>query len=807
MKIAYNPAIINLFPSKYLPMAENRKFSRRDFLKLASITGIGAGIAACAPTPVKDALLNPLPSATPFADNKPRYVVTPEYSQFTTDGAWASVFTKLGASFQKELGLLEKTIPDPFIRNRVAEVLIGNRIASMKGGDLSMYSMLLESGKVIGMEACADSRLICRTSFFSASEGATVISEQRSLGAAPRVFDKGINVSILATHANTCNETGGCGALAALAELEKGSKGYNELVKHVSPDTIKIIQQSLHNASPDEQAVIGAKIQALINAQAHGTGHITVAVKMGHADGSMTILGAFDQNGKAVSIPQIVQEYVAFNTKSPLMVDPKLAAGQAPVESVLNATRFPTVKLMDGLAEQPGHTFKISVRPQTGDSRQLLDVLAIDEGVAAANYPLAHPQWGKIQWVFGRSPEELALMRQRLLTSDKMWGFLGRQGVMVEALVDDSGKIVSLNVTQLAKIPKGAQNIDALKKIGIANVEVTLSQKTFAEAELVTREATAANASKWRSVFDNLKKMGKVGLKILQPLFNAGMYVSMIDAYKDISDMDMVYDTHALGMTPTKDGRNAFGGGLDNGGVISTAQYNTSLKEKPNIEPLMRNGNFGTTYTQEQFADSYFGLVNDYLTEASASGGNTIIGSKNQNSKFLGVSLGDLNKVGKVLAFDHIDPTDGPNTHKKYVKAGPPLIFLPMPVETSFSPKNWDLTKEGIRKQPFMVVNSETGEFLTTVTPGEMIVPVVSLSPRNPAIKVIYFIHMKSDGEGRITVKAVGYKEEPIKVGDISQHDIVSMSGSIPVGEDSMFGIVYKSSLPITRYLFPFSQT
>jgi hypothetical protein len=762
---------------------EVKRFNR----KLVINSLLAASIAACSVLPptsrassvpvdgTRTAL--PLPSPTPFTDNSPKYIATPEYGRFTTDGAWLSAYSKLGTAFQTKLGMLEKTIPDPFIRNRVAEILISNRIASMKDGSLSAYNMLLASGRVIGMEACSDSRIVCSTSFFSSSQGATVISEQRALGAAPRIFDKGINISILATHANTCNETGGCGALAALADLEKGSRGYYELAKHVSPDTIKVIQNSLHRADPEEQAVIGAKIQAMINANAHGTDHITVAVKMGHADGSMMILGAFDQNGNPVPVPQVVREYVAFNSKSPLAINPALAAGQAPVESVLNSTRIPTVELMDKLAKDPGHTFKISVRPQTGDPRQILDIVTIDDAVAAANYPLAHPQWGKIQWIFGRTPEETALIREKLLTSDKMWNFLGRNGVVVEATVDDAGQIVSMKVTQLAKLSDKARSVEALKKIGTTNVEVALSQKTFTEAELLVTETSAAKAFKWKPVIDNLKKMGRVGLKVLnalQPLFNAGFYISMIDAYKELSDMDMVYDTHALSMTPTKDGKNAYSGGLDNGGIISTDQYNALLKEKPNIEPLMRNGNFETTYTQEQLAASYFGLISEYMTEISSSGGNMTIGSKNPNSEFYGVSLSDLMKVGKMLVFDHIDPTDHPNNHKKYAKTGLPLVFLPLPVETSFSPMHWDLSREGINKHQFIVINTETGEFLTTAAPGEMIVPVESLSPRNSAVRVTYFIYMKSDGEGRITVRVAGYKEAPIKA-DSSEDRIVSM--------------------------------
>lgn len=117
-----------------------------------------------------------------------------------------------------------------------------------------------------------------------------------------------------------------------------------------------------------------------------------------------------------------------------------------------------------------------------------------------------------------------------------------------------------------------------------------------------------------------------------------------------------------------------------------------------------------------------------------------------------------------------------------------------MPVETSLSPKHWDLTKEGIRKQPFMVLNPETGEFLTTVTPGEMIVPVESLSPRNPAVKVTYFLHMKSDGEGRITVKAAGYKEES-KTGTLSG-DKIAESDSIPVV--GLFGHIFPKKEPVS---------
>ena len=266
------------------------------------------------------------------------------------------------------LEIITKAIPDKQIRTLVAETLVNNRLGSSPGKRLELSKKLIDSGRGIGGNFCGDSRVVCNTVFYSASEGSAIAtSEKRALGAAPSVFNKGINVSILATHCNSISDPSGCGALAGLAELENAG-GYQKLRAHnISDDTIKLLQSSLRSPDPDIQAVAGAKIQALINANAHGTGHVAVAVRMGHADGSMQILGAYNELGQPVGVPDVVKEFVAFNSNSPIGVNSKdLSLGQAPPQFAMNSTRFNIQDLMGKQAATPGDTFKITIQSDTG---------------------------------------------------------------------------------------------------------------------------------------------------------------------------------------------------------------------------------------------------------------------------------------------------------------------------------------------------------------------------------------------------------------------------------------------------------
>lgn len=762
-------------------MLEHKKnFTRRDVLRVAGLIGLGAALSACGVD------ITP----TPYFDNRPSYPPTPTYKDFASSAVWAKVLESFSPGLSSNLEIITKAIPDKQIRVLVAETLVNNAFASSPGKRLELSKKLIDSGRGIGGNFCGDSRVVCNTVFYSASEGSAIAtSEKRALGAAPSVFNKGINVSILATHCNSIGDPSGCGALAGLAELENAG-GYQKLRAHnISDDTIKLLQSSLRSPDPDIQAVAGAKIQALINANAHGTGHVAVAVRMGHADGSMQILGAYNELGQPVGVPDVVKEFVAFNSNSPIGVNSKdLSLGQAPPQFAMNSTRFNIQDLMGKQASTPGNTFKITVQSDTGGASKLLNVAEIDRGVAAIQYPMAHEKWGKLQWLFGRSPEELALMRERLMMNDGTWKYLANRGIIVEALVDDSGKITgTLRITNLSKLPEKIKAIEELKLLTPTTYEIVLSQKTLAEAKIVVDEAGAARGAKFAVVIEKLKELTKIGFKILKfvdPVFNAALIAGAFDVVKKINGWDGVYSSHSTEWTTDRKGKKATGD-LNNGGALSTAEYQGLLKKYPHADPYMVSGRYGAIYTNDQLATSFHGLIKDYQLDVTQ-GGDTVNGSTNPSSKFYGVPVTDVERAGKILLFGYEEPA----THvpKNYSKVGKPLIFLPLPNKTAYSSNHYEYTDDGIKKHTMVIYNPDTKEFISPHLPGEMIVPVESIAPLNEKVRVIYYLHLKSDGEGRIIINPVGYKEEQIKTSALPKSYFAS-SGSTKV--DGLFGYVF----------------
>lgn len=742
--------------------------TRRAFLKVAGLSALAAATGCKAER---------LVGGTP---DRPQFVATPTFEEFGY-APWLSAFSRLNPELTSNLSALDNAVPDPLVKARIAEVLVDNYLASQPGEVLDKFRILKEAGQVYGSNMCGDSRIICKTIYSVADSGRVaegftdVVSiEQRSLGAAPRIFDPGINISLLATHCNSLTDPTGCGALAALAKLKEPG-GADFLVQHgIDEATIAEIKRTLTYAMPDEQAIIAAKIQAMANAKAHGTGHITVATKIGH-DGSWQIIGAFDETGQSVQVPALIKDVVAINRAPVSEVDAFLARGQKPFEIVLNATEFNTQDLFGPKAEIPGHTFKITARPQGAIQSVALNIREIDQAIAGVNYPMAH-DWSRVQWVVGRTPDELALIRDRLFASDQTWKFLGRDGYIIEAMVNENGQLTGVaRFTRLADYTSNINDVEALRKIGVNQVEVLLSQKTLVEAQKIASQAEAQGtmaASKWKEVATRLKNVGRVGLKILrvlQPVFDAGTVIWASGVYEQISQMDVVHEAYEPAVSR----------------VLTTEEYNESLNQNPNLEPYLAQGVYQANYTQEGLANAFLGLVHKYNYDIDLLGGNWVDGPSNPNSQFFGMAITDLYKI---LNFDFSAyPHDPADQHKILTKSGTPLIFFPLAQETSFSPANYEYTVEGMKNHRFMILNPDTGEFLITGIDGEMIVPVVSKTPRN-GVQVEYYLYIHTDGNGNINVKCVGYND-PSTQGNLLDSFFAFLGKNVVTTEDEPPGL------------------
>lgn len=701
---------------------------------------------------------------TPFADNRPSYPKTPTAADLKP-GIWLSAFNAfINPETRRALNELDSLFPDPIVKNRVAQVLIENDLASKPGSSLEIFNILKKEGRIIGSTLCADSRVICDTIFYASEHGKTVPQfaaiEERSLGAAPRIFDKGINVSILATHCNSAGDISGCGALQALAKLREPG-GADWLRTHgIAQDTIDEILRTLQKANPDEQAVIAAKLQAMMNANAHGgERHIAIAVKVGHADQAMEVIDAFDNLGNRVSLdklPEFAKEYLAVNGSKVGQIDAFLARGQRPLEYVLNTTDLNIQQLMGKGTENAGNTFKITARPQIGNYGRTLNIDEIKKAVAALNYPLTH-DWGKIQWILAKSPQELALIRDELYKSDKFWQFLARGNTMVEVVVDTKGKITGgINITQINDLVRQPfSGIEGVKLRGTVT-EVILAQRALRDAERLMKNSAKAEeiAGKYGKYLEGLKSAGSIVLKIikaLNPLFNAQSIKEIADGIQTVANMNVVYDRHAF----ATDGRGRRGGLVN---IMTTQDYVSYLKQNLNVEPYMAAGLYDTIYTKEELSGAFWGLVQRWVHDYDQFGGTFENGPKNPKSEFYGVGVDQLFSI---MVHDYMDPNAG-QIHKKFAKVGKPLIFKPLPVVTAFSPAHTEYSEDGLKKQPFIILNPDTGEFLMTGIPGEMIIPVKSLEPRN-GVEVTYYLYYRMDEQGNLRVKCIGYSDPTAK--------------------------------------------
>lgn len=748
---------MNFFKKTEAPSFNN--MGRGDFLDLMSKLGLiafGLSAAGCMPGGYDG-------TQTPSGTKQEVLQTGSEISP------WITTFLKLNnPQLIEQLRAIDIAFPDPLVKSRVAQVLVDNFLASQPGGKIEIAQLLRESGRVIGGTCCADSRVILDTIFYKVDEAGEVVPalavvEQSPLGGAPRVYAKGVNVSLAVTHANSLTDLNGCGALDALKKLA-GEKGFEKLVEHgVDPTTLVEIRASLLSTNPEQQAMASARLQAIMNTYMHGgEKHFVVAAVKGHADNSLRVLGVVDEKGlvSESKVPQLVREYLATQNRPTQEVIAHLAKGQIPFEAVFSASQHNIADVMGPGSEVAGNTFKVTVRPQSGNLTRAINLAEVEHGIAAINYPLAH-EWGPVLWVTADTEAELALMRQELLKSNKLWEFLGRDGSMVEALIGPNGRMSGImRVTKLSEIRQAASSVSELKAIGLSTTEIQLSARTIYEAEKILSDAKALGkseiAAKFEPVISKLKAAGRVGLgilKFLKPLFDAGNYLLFFDEI-------YLRLFHYSGYIYTKSATPAEGRAAIIDRVLTTEEYNAFLAEHPNVEPYLGLKLLHTTLTQEELAYEFSGLIRSYSADIDADnltqpGIATVqSGPVNPESQFQGIPI---DKLAKALLFKIINFND---MSQEYVmgKKGPPLLFFPLPKETGFSPSHIDYRPEGLAKQPFMLMNTETGEFLTTNMPGEMIVPVYLQSPRN-GVEVVYYLYMKSDGNQNISIECVSYKE------------------------------------------------
>jgi hypothetical protein len=721
---------------------------RRKIVLLSAVIALPIVLGACVSNSNVDESSSPLPLAQK---------VVPE---------WANAYQTLGSDVVNHLSMLEQFIPDPLIRESVGEVLIENAIASVPGGKLDQHEILRKAGRVLGYAGCSDSRVVCDTVFYSASAKEDfIIEEAKSLGGAPRIFEKGVNISILSTHSTCIGVSEGCGALGALKELLSNPEAKAKFIKHGIPSqTIEEILKSLESANPTDQAVIGAKIQAKFNYLAHGgDSHVAVAVQAGHADGKMEILGAFNEKGAEVKVPSLARDFVFVQNNISDEIVAGLAEGQKPFLAVINATGLPTADLMGTKALEPGQIFKV-----TGEIRNgVLSANEVDRILAGIGYPLAH-DWGKVLWIFAKNEEELSLIENRLLRSSIANEFLKRNGVILSAVVDEKGKIIG-NIF-LSQLKSAEKSVDAALTFEATSSHLVVSSNRISLSELVEQNALvsiaqtndgALTASRWKEALSKIKQISSKTLKIasasadlLKPFFDAGWYMLLDEAYEKLSKMGPVFDNFDHQITIS----------------VPREQFDSFLKIESNVDPrlvILKDGRglFQTKYTKDELSEQFFGYLNawaDDFSQNKREGDSWANGqSGNSNSQFYEVGNDNLFKIF-VFGFQTPSVNNSEYDIVRLSGAKSPVVFFPIGMElknsekTPVSPNHIDLSQDGLKKQPFMVVDTQTGEYLITGTEGQIVVEVRSNKLYNN-VPISYFLMLTSHNDGSIDVQNVGY--------------------------------------------------
>ncbi len=738
---------------------ESTVMTRRDALKKIGAIGVGIALlpelflAACAQAvepplaATKYKFAENTPTAPRILESKPFHIapVLAIYGQFLTEPT------------RRLLTSLDDLITDPTVRYNTASGIISNALASRPDGSISRAQILKEKGRTLFFNFCADSRLVCSDLTAVANGQTYTVVESRSLGAQPKVPEKGTTVSLLATHCDSSGVLTGCGALNAVERMkELGGEAY--LKNHnILDSTIQQIKSGLSSSNPEIQAVTSAKHQALVTYLANNDENIVVAAVYGQADNSWKILGAYNQFGEEVKVPPLVEDFIARNSGKAVGDINEALLKQKPPIYALNATGINTQTLLGPTAAEPGNMFKITALPDNG-TRRAINVAEVDFAVAGNAYAQAN-KWGQLQWVVARSPEELDLLRSRLLANKTTWTFLENKGVIVEALVDTNGAFTgSLRVSSIGELGSLKSEFLASQQLGLVTSKISLSAKTFAEAEKALAEGLAQDVPKATKIIRGLKATGKLFLTVLdrlQPIFLLLTLDDLVSEYKKSHGYEKVYYEHAKRL------------GIQGPVTKSLPESGYALAQTlyPAVEPyLVYSKMYDTTqhpYTRSELANEFSGMVKDFISDMGIYNSRIITKErytiKDPNSKYAGQSLDSLYKI---LKLDFIDKHDH-GTQKVLTKVGRPLVYFPVPPENYQSNNPW-LEKADLQKEQFIILDPDTGEFLLTGVEGQMVVPMVIENQKSGMAKTVYYIHIHMDKNGNMVTKNVGF-DDPTK--------------------------------------------
>ncbi len=734
---------------------------------ISTVTAAALALAACGPAapstgerePVGIGQTEAVPTQYSDANIQAHAIPTPEYNQFDTiasQSPWYTAYEMFGPELVAKFQALDR-ISDPIAREYVAKIIWGNFQAVNLLDQTVQFEALKEAGRVIGCTTCVDSRIIgANGPFYATTEGSAVpmlyaTEDQHSLAGTARLFDPSVKTSIVATHCISPINMGGCGALAAFKQLSE-ARGREALAHHgISELTITTVLNDIKSADPIIQARAAAQIQAIMN----GPEHVTVATIITHT-GQWEAVGVFNGLGEELrEIPTVIQQLLALN-RQPL--DAALIAAQKPPVIGINTTNFNTKDLFGAdLAGTPGQLFKVTVRPQVGEVLAPTNVAElgaeigghIDQAIAGSLYAEAH-DWAKVIAIFGQSEADIAPTLKALMNDDVTMRFLARPGAHIAInLTNEKGLIQTVRIIKLAETVDPQAEIAAIRAIGTTSFEIKASELTIAQAQAIAAAETLSPAAK--RALDLAQRFGTITFKVLrflEPLLNAGNAVWVADIWSQMRSWNAEYSRHSFAEI---DGQR---GGISR--VLTSAEYQQRLQQLPDVEPYMW-GEFETTYTQAELGTEYLGLVEHYLNDVAEFGGDMTNGPKNEASVFYGMGITDLKKV---LNFDYFDITNPGHEHRTFHTVGRPIFFFPLGTSNDFSPDNISLTPDGIKNQPFMVLDPNSGQFVTTDSKSQMIIKIVGNEPLT-SNTVYYYLLVSSEGDGQIHTKCVGYEVNP----------------------------------------------
>ena len=758
-------------------MAENGRFTRRDFLKL-TLTALGSTLlSSCAS-------LEGAGTLSPAATSTPRVYDLDGYKQY-----------EIGSDIPPEIAFLSmasryspdqfRLIANPLHRDILSVMLLENAKVA-KSGYARLVLEAIADGNACGLTGCGDSRVNFPKIFpniptavkeVDVITGDLVGIPVYRVGTQPSVFPKGVNISVFGPHQTAECLPGGCGAWGGIDTLINNPNGLTQLTKHgVSQMTIDELQRLYNQAltggltTPEEWSRVGARMQAELNAYQWGGTHYTAYGVYGHADDTFQVMRVIDNFGNEYPIDQFPKlKAVTSYINQPHPIIEEIAKGQQPMIIGINGSRNHTVSgLFGDLTNESGLLFASDVDKIPGLPVSPAEARSV---IAGADYGINVLPNKNFVVLVADNAQDMAVLRTTLLTEGVEKGsiqaFFERGGIIVEMMPDKTGRFSGIAYVRTAGDLMGdAARIDFANSAtmrGAIDLDSAflgqLESRTLRDFELkVINEATKTRIMNLLTFLRSpaLRPIGllaKLGFQFIGDYYMIKGFVEWF--YGTLFDENLIYKNKWDGWDSDKViWRDKT--------VLTTPEEAKIRSENPGAHPWLSIGRLDhIKVKQDDLVQAHAGAVRAYFKHGPL----PYYGWEGEAEPWKSI---DKNDLGKLVTLE-IPP---PNPYEGVTTLVTTLVSKPN--DQNFDGREIEYNDTN-PNQLMMLVDQTTGIPILGDIPGQ-VTTVAAIDPNNP--KVRYFFEVSSIPEDRrFEFRLVG----------IGCNAPESASIPIPVGKDDVF--------------------